>query len=128
MSVFKPEHHRLVICKRNMDREILEGHKERRNQYTVDMFSGLSWGRLGTGEYDAWSTIPPAGMMLSPVRERPRPDRPIVISCRVPAYHGVRIGRIHADTGQVLWQIYSDHSSDWIAVPVSYIEGWLHLP
>lgn len=128
MSVFKPDHHRIVLCERDTELEVLEGRKERRNTYSVDCFTGRSWGRQGSGRYQRWTTLPPAGMMASAKDHRPRPDRPIVICCRIHSYHGPRLGRLHADTGQVLYQIFSDLSNDWISIPVSYIEGWLPLP
>ena len=128
MAVFKPEHHRLVLCCRDMSLDVIEGHKERRNQYIVDMYTGVSWGRLGGGKYTKWSSLPPAGMMLSPLRERPRPDKHIVICSKISQYHGPRLGRVHADSNQILWQLFSDQLNDWISLPISYIEGWLPLP
>lgn len=128
MAVFRPDHHRMVVCQRDTELEILEGHKERRNKFVVDSFSGLSWGRLGSGVYTKWSTIPPAGMMQKTSTHRPKPDKHVVICCLVPQYSGVKIGRIHADNSDLYWQVFSDLSNDWVAIPASYIEGWLDLP
>ena len=128
MAVFKPDHHRIVLCERNTDLEVLEGRKERRNTYAIDCFTGRSWGRQGTGRYERWTTLPAAGMMRSTKDYRPRPDKHVVISCSIPQYHGVKLGRIHADSSDLYWQVFSDLSNDWVAIPSSYIEGWLPLP
>ncbi len=128
ISVFRPDHYKVVICERDTSLEVIEGHRERRNTYVVDMFTGRSWGRIGSGQYLKWSSIPPAGMLLSSSEHRPMPDKHIVICSKVPQYFGPRIGRVHADSNQLLWQIFSDTSNSWIGIPASYIEGWLNLP
>lgn len=124
LDVFPPAPHTLVLCQRDLSWEIMEDRKERRHEFVVDHFSGKTWGRIGAGHYIKWSSIPPAGMMVSP-NKIPSPNKLVVVCCSATKFSGVRIGRVNYEG---VWQIYGDILGDWIAIPAAYMEGWLALP
>lgn len=122
-DVFPPAPHTSVLCQRDMSLEILEGRRERRDEFIVDSFTGKSWGRIGTGRYLKWSNIPPSGMMRSPLK-LPEPNKTVIICSLIPQYYGLKIGKMSYEGA---WSFYSDILSDWIVIPVGYIEGWLAI-
>ena len=124
IDIFPPPHHTMIVCERDMNFEVIEGHKERRNKFVIDCFTGRSWGRIGTGRYIKYTIIPPVEKMLKP-SIIPPPGRLIVICNTVPKFFGVRIGRFNPD-GR--WEIFGEFLTNWIAIPSPYVEGWLMLP
>jgi hypothetical protein len=121
LDIFPPDHHRLVVCQRDLSFEIMEGKTERHHEFTVDMWTGKSWGRLGGGKYLKWAAIPPARMMFSTAK-KPTPNEHIFLCVTIPQYFGVRVGRFNRH-----WELYSDLLGTWVTVPSSFIEGWLPL-
>lgn len=121
LDIFPPDHHRAVVCQRDMNLEVINGQKERRNQFVVDSWTGKSWGRVGGGKYIKWAAIPPAGMMVPPTT-KPPVDEHIILCVTITQYFGVKIGRYRKQ-----WEVYSDLLGDWVVVPASYVEGWLPL-
>jgi hypothetical protein len=124
VDVFPPPFHTLVICERDMTLEVIEGHRERRNQFVIDQHNGRTWGRVGTGAYTKWSHCPPVGMARSPLK-LPPPNKIVVVYVALAQYFGLRIGKMNFEG---VWTIYGDVINDWITIPVGYIGGWLDLP
>lgn len=123
-DVFPPPPHTSVVCQRDLSLEIMTGQRERRHEFVVDQSNGRTWGRLGTGRYLRWSNCPPVGMTRSPL-QLPEPNKPVIIYVNITQYFGLRVGKMDY---QGIWMIYSDTLNNWIAIPVSYISGWLALP
>ena len=124
VDVFPPAPHTSVICQRDLSFEIMSGQCERRSEFTIDQFTGRSWGRVGTGRYLKWGSIPPSGMMIAPAK-LPEPGSQILICSTILPYFGPKIGKFSNDGN---WYVRSDILNDWVAMPSAYIQGWLNLP
>ena len=124
LDVFPPPFHTSILCQRDLSVEIIQGQKERRHEWVIDAWSGKSFGRRGSGRYRKWSTVPPAGMARSPLKN-PEPEKMVVVYVTLSKYFGLRIGRM---TYNGMWEIFADSVGDWVSIPVGYLEGWLPLP
>jgi hypothetical protein len=122
-----------------MNIEVISGVKERRSRLTLDSYTGVEWHRLGTGQYEVWSNIPPRSQWCS-LDSPPPIGHTCLFWLSSGPHRGLRIGKAtiqqldmrryevnvqHPDMRRYEIQ-KADHS--WMTVVSKVIGGWLLLP
>lgn len=125
---FLPKPWQVVLCKRDLSTEVLPGVTERRSAFTIDIHSGKSWLRQGTGSYEYWSHFPSFDEWCA--AEIIPPSQTFCVLGLEGGHHkGVHIGQVVIDSmGHANWQMQEPYSTQWTTVLSKNVSGWLLLP
>jgi hypothetical protein len=125
---FTPRTWQMVLCRRNTTVEVLPGVQERRYGFAIDVYSGQSWAREGSGAYEYWTDFPPIEKWC-PAKMTPPMDAECVFWLANGYYAGMQIGQVVLDSSQhVVWQVRDPYSTHWVNVLSSHVGHWLLLP